>query len=244
VKTTNETYPELISLACHEFRGAAGVVGGYLRMVQTDRKEKLSPRHRKLVEEAAKSCAKFSAIVEELSQVSKLDDGRLKLKAKPLDVFSLVEEVAELVHEAKEREVFLTVSGPATGARLSGDAELLKQAFDGIFRAIVREKARDCTVVVERRIENIDGHASAILIVAEADSVQVAYDREAGPFLFLHRGGVGLALPLARRVIEAHGGRLWAPLPEEGLPESGAMPKDVLARSSAIISLPITELPR
>jgi signal transduction histidine kinase len=244
VKTTNESYPKLISLGVHEFRGAAGVVSGYLRMLQSDTNEPLTPRHRKLVEEAAKSCAKFSAIIEELSEVGKLDDGRAPLQMKPLDAFGLVEEVAELVHEAKEREVFLTVGGPAIGAPVSGDAKRLRHAFDGIFRAIVREKARHCTVVVERRLEKIDGRAMAVLVVAEADSVQAAYDREPGPFFYLDRGGVGLALPLARRVIEGHGGRLWSPFPVEGLPESGEMPKDPLARGSAIIALPITESAR
>jgi signal transduction histidine kinase len=244
VQSPKESYPQLISLAVHEFRGSAGVVSGYLRMLQNDTNEALSPRHRKLIEEAAKSCAKFSAIVEELSEVGKLDDGRSTLVRKPLDAFRLVDEVAELVHEAKEREVFLTVSGPGVGAPMSGDPSRLRQAFDGIFRAIVREKPRHCTVVVERRIENIADRASAILIVAEADSVQAAYDREAGPFLYQDRGGLGLALPLARRVIEGHGGRLWAPFPVEGLPEPGQMPKDPLARGSAIISLPITESAR
>jgi len=244
VQTPKETYPQLISLACHEFRGPAGVVGGYLRMLQRDTDESLTPRHRKLIDEAAKSCARFSQIVEELSAVGKLDDGRIPMERKPIDLFKLVAEVAELVHETREREVFLTVSGPSIGAPMLGDAKLLRQSLDGVFKAIVREKTRHSTVVVERRIEKTNDGPAAILIVAEADSVQAAYDREPGPFLYMDRGGVGLALAIARRVIEGHGGRLWAPFPVEGLPEPGQMPKDPLARGSAIISLPTTESAR
>ena len=34
--TTEESYPKLISLAVHELRTPASVVGGYLRMLQRD----------------------------------------------------------------------------------------------------------------------------------------------------------------------------------------------------------------
>ena len=241
METPKRTYPELISLAVHEFRGPISVVGGYLRMLQRDKDETLSPRHRKLIDAAADSCARLAAIVEELSQLGKLDDGRVPLTRKPLDAFSLVDEVAALVHEAKEREVTLKVRGLSTGAPMSGDEQRLRQAFTGIFRAIVREKPPNVTVVAERRIEQVDGRATAVLIVADEASVQAAYDREPGPF-DEDRGGVGLALPLARRVIEGHGGRLWAPMPSDGqLPEPGRPSVDPLTRGSAIIFLPITE---
>jgi hypothetical protein len=97
-------------------------------------------------------------------------------------------------------------------------------------------------VVAERRIEKIDGRATAIVIVAEESSVQAAYDREPGPF-DEKRGGMGLALPLARRVIEGHGGRIWAPAAIGGPREPGSSSwnDDPLARGSAVISLPITE---
>lgn len=241
METPKRTYPQLISLAVHEFRGPTSVVSGYLRMLQRDKDETLSARHRKLIDAAAESCARLAAIVEELSEVGKLDDGRASLERKLLDAFPLVDEVAALVHEAREREVTLQVRGLTAGASMAGDRRRLRQAFNGVFRAIVREKGPNATVVADRRIERIDGRATAILIVAEEASVQAAYDREPGPF-DEDRGGVGLALPLARRVIEGHGGRLWAPMPSDGhLPEPGRPSNDPLARGSAIISLPITE---
>jgi K+-sensing histidine kinase KdpD len=243
VKTTHESYPQLISLAVHEVRGPASVVSGYLRMLQRDDQETLAPRHRKMIDEAAKSCARLAAIVEELSELGKLDDGRVGLARQPLDLFQLVDEVAALVHEARDREVTLEVRGLAKGAAVSGDAKRLRHAFDGVFRAIVREKMANTVVVAERRIEQIDGRATAIVIIAEEESVQAAYDREPGPF-DEERGGVGLALPLARRVIGGHGGRLWAPLPIGEPDEPGRPSKDPLTRGSAIISIPITELSR
>ena len=74
-----------------------------------------------------------------------------------------------------------------------------------------------------------------MVIVSEEATVQEAYDREPVSF-FEKRGGLGLALPLAGRVIEGHGGRLSSPKP--------LLEDDPLTRGSAIISLPITELKR
>jgi signal transduction histidine kinase len=241
-----DTYPQLLSLAVHEFRTPASVVGGYLRMLQRDTDAPLSDRQRKMIDEAEKSCSRLVAIVAELSDVAKMDAGTIAMARQPIDAFSLVGQVAELVHEARDRDVRLDVRGPAEGAPLSGDATRLKNAFDAIFRAILREKPGQCTVVAERRIQTIEGRKHALFIVAEDASVQTAYDRQPGPF-DEKRGGMGLALPLARRVIEAHGGRIWSPAsiaPAASAEHAGSASDDPLVRGSAIISLPITELSR
>jgi K+-sensing histidine kinase KdpD len=221
--------PHLLSLAVHEFRTPASVVGGYLRMLQRDTDPPLSERQRHMVDEAEKSCARLVAIVSELSDIGKLDGGLIALARLPLDLFSLVGEVAELVHEARDREVHLELRGPNTGAPMAGDAPRLKAAFDAVFRAILREKPGPATVIAERRIDVRDGRSSAVVIVSDVASVQQAYEREPAPF-DEHRGGMGLALPLARRVFDGHGGRLWSPKPSGG--------DDAVARGSAIVSLP------
>jgi signal transduction histidine kinase len=223
---------QLLSLAVHEFRTPASVVGGYLRMLQRDSDPPLSERQRRMVDEAERSCARLVAIIGELSDIGKLDGGAISLVRQPLDLFSLVDEVAELVHEAKDREVLLTVRGSNSGAPMAGDPPRLRAAFDAIFRAILREKPGPASVVAEWRLEARAGGTSAVLIVSDDASVQQAYERTPGPF-DEKRGGLGLALPLARLVIEGHGGRL-----------SSAAGDDALARGSAVISLPITELKR
>jgi signal transduction histidine kinase len=243
VETPKDNYPQLISLAVHEFRTPASVVGGYLRMLQRDTDTPVNDRQRTMIDAAEKSCARLVAIVAELSDVGKLDSGLVSLARQPLDAFALIDDVAGLVHEAKDREVHLEVRGPATGATMPGDAPRLRQAFDAIFRAILREKPSRSIVVAERRIETTGGRPSAIFIVADKASVQAAYERAPGPF-DERRGGMGLALPLARRVIEGHGGRIWAPAAIGGESEPGHASTDPLTRGTAIISLPITELPR
>jgi signal transduction histidine kinase len=232
VAIPNESYPPLLSLAVHEFRTPASVIGGYLRMLQRDIDAPLTDRQRKMIEEAENSCARLVALFAELSDISKLDAGIVALSLKPMDAFSLLAEVAEHVHEPEDRDVHLKVQGLETGARMPGDATRLRSAFGAVCQALLREKAGPCTMVADRRVETRDGRACAVIVVAEEASVQDAYDRPAGPF-DEHRGGLGLTLPLARRVIEGHGGRIWSP--------AAAADNDPLTRGSAIISLPMTE---
>jgi signal transduction histidine kinase len=233
--TTVEDYPRLLSLAVHEFRTPASVVGGYLRMLQRDA-EPLTPRQRKMIDEAEKSCARLVTLIGEMSDIGKLDSGALALMHQPLQLGPLLAEVAEHVHEAKDRDVRLVLRDDGSSAPLSGDAVRLRSTFDAIFRAILREKAGPATVVANRRCERIDGRPWCLVVVADESSVQDVYNRPRDAF-DEKRGGMGLALPLARRVIEGHGGHLWSPAPESGRSEA----EDATARSSAFVALPLTE---
>ena len=158
METAKHSYSQLLSLAVHELRTPASVVGGYLRMLrQWDTDSTLTDRQRRMIEDAERSCARLVEIVGELSDVAKLDAGLIKLAQQPTDAFALVAEVADLVHEARDREVRFEARGEAEGATMSGDAPRLRSAFDAIFRAILREKPGQCLVVAERRIERVDG---------------------------------------------------------------------------------------
>ena len=221
------SYPQLLSLAVHELRTPASVVGGYLRMLQRDSEQPLSERHRKMVDEAEKSCTRLVALIAELSDVGKLDAGTFALARQPLDLFALIGELAEHVHEARDREVQFHVRGDAAGAWLEGDAPRLRTTFDAIFRTILREKAGPSVVVADRRLEVVGGRRCGVVIVADEPSVQAAYESPAGLF-DEKRGGMGLALPIARRIIERHGGRIWSPATEP------------LSRAAIVVTIPVT----
>src|SRR5436190_22311816 len=89
-----QAYSRLLSLAVHELRTPASVVGGYLRMLQRDSDPPLADRQRRMIDEADKSCARLVALIAELSEVSRLDSGVTTLVREPVDLFPLVEDVA------------------------------------------------------------------------------------------------------------------------------------------------------
>jgi signal transduction histidine kinase len=70
--------------------------------------------------------------------------------------------------------------------------------------------------------------------IAAEHLVQQSYDAPRAAFEE-KRGGLGLALPLARRVVERHGGRVWSP---------SASAESSTNRSAILFSVPLPELSR
>jgi signal transduction histidine kinase len=210
--SATEAYAKLLSLASHEFRTPASVVGGYLRMLQRDTESALSDRQRKMIDEAEKSCTRIVALLAEMSELARLDAGTAAWCASNFDLFRALGDVAPTVLESKDRGVELDIRGAEDGATISADPDRIKDAFAALFRAVLREQPSSCKVAVERRLvkPSVNGVGNgagdtAQIAIAHEEEVSRVWTTMPAPFNE-HRGGLGLTLPIARRVIERAGG--------------------------------------
>ena len=227
-------YTRIISLAVHEMRTPASVVGGYLRMLLNDTTPPLEARQRRMLEEAEKSCGRLVALLNELSDLGKLDSGAATIRSERFDVFHLVREVAANVHEAEDRDVRLVPHGLFTGGFIDGDRARLRSAIEFVLRAVLREQPTATTVVADARCLVRDGRPTAHIVVAPEPDIDRASASPVGRFDD-QRGGLGLGLPIARRVITRFGGQVWSPVPMDG----SELPLG--SRGAIVVSIPLVE---
>jgi signal transduction histidine kinase len=155
----------------------------------------------RMIDEAARSCARIAEIAEELSALARLGDATAGTAGGSVDVFGLAADLAAV--RRADSPIAVVFRGPSSGASVAGDRDRLRTALDAVTRAVIREQAAD-TVVIDCRLST--GGGATILIAPERD-VDAAWLQGGAPF-DEYRGGMGLALPLARCVIEQHGGRI------------------------------------
>jgi signal transduction histidine kinase len=202
-----------MSLAVHELRTPVTVVGGYLRMLLREQGGPLTERQRKMLEEAERSCGRLGALVSEMSDFGKLEAGELTLARQDVDIAGLIAELAGGMLEGADRGVRLEVRGVDEPVPVTGDRTRLSAALKALMHAALRERGEPGAIIVECSIEGgrngqryalvrIGDETALPLLSAPADETMPAYD--------VWRGGLGLALPVARRVIEGHGGTLWS----------------------------------
>jgi signal transduction histidine kinase len=206
--STDDDYRRLLSLIAHEMRSPGAVVAGYLRMLKGPSTTEMPNREQKMIEEANRSCARLLHIVQELSDFGELSSNG-DLKRAPLSIFTLAEDVVQAASD-EGSDVTFVVDDADRDAMVEGHEPRLKQAIAALVAALVRE--RGSAPVETRAFAHRDGSAMALLTFGEPGSVGSAGDalrHQQLPF-DRWRGGMGLSLPIAHRIVEAHHGRLWA----------------------------------
>jgi signal transduction histidine kinase len=206
--TTEHALTQAVSLATHEFRTPLTVVAGYVGMLLRGQGGPLTDAQRKMLQEAASSCAKMSAIADEMSDYAKLQDGRAALAQRPFDLAALMTEVASSMQENPDRVARIEVRGCEHPIMVSGDRGRMKQALGALMHSALREQGEPIVVVAECTM------ASGAVVITVSDPALASVLREGPrltpPFAEEWWGGTGFSRPLARWIIEAHGGALWS----------------------------------
>jgi len=209
------TLPRAFSLAVHELRTPVTVVAGYLRMLLREQAGPLNEKQKKMLEEADRSCGRIGSLVAEMSEFGKLEAGELAFARQEFDIAALVQELASGLHDGEDRGVQLEarVSLPADmkEIKVTGDRVRIGAAVRALMQSAVRERVEPGVVVARVSARTGTPGWGVLAIGDEAALPELEDGASAPPPQFDEwRGGLGIALPVARRVIEAHGGALWA----------------------------------
>ena len=210
---TDPKLPELLSVSVHEFRSPVTVVAGYIRMLLKDRAGSITDQQRRLLEDAEKSCARLSALLGEMSDLSNLEGGKAPFNRSRTDLRSLLTEAVAALAPVSDREIEVELTTGTGTAIVNADAVRLRGAFTSLVHAVRREVVASPRLHVRERIGEYGGRPASWIAIGGADRIgdlEVATPEDLTTF-DEWRGGCGLSLPVARRIIAAHGGAVWSP---------------------------------
>ena len=198
VPSTDPRWPKVLSLSVHEFRTPMTVVAGYIRMLLKDRAGPLSDQQRKLLEEAEKSCARLSALLAEVSELSNLEAGTAPLNKGQVDLNAALRDAVNGLAPLPDRDVPVALDLDGAPRPVSADPVRMTQAFGAVIAAIRREMVGDEPA---GRAGACGGRRRTKCCWATGrQSPRWTREDPAGRGVFDEwRGGVGLSLAVARR---------------------------------------------
>jgi signal transduction histidine kinase len=155
---------------------------------------------------------RLSSMVNDLNDSAQLEASRMRLKPTRLDLGAVAREVVNRVPGAASRT---TLRLPAGGVLfVKGDAERLEQVMTNLLSNALKYGAPDTEIVLELR--ECDEDAEVLVVNSgpgiSADELPRLFDRymRSRTVRREETKGLGLGLYIAKGLVQAHGGRIWA----------------------------------
>jgi two-component system sensor histidine kinase BaeS len=200
----------MVADVAHELRAPLTNILGELESLQ----DGVRPFDRERVDSLHAEILALAALVDDLQDLALADAGQMSLEKAPLDLRTLAERVVSASQAAADEAgiVLATAGGPWVPAQ--GDERRLAQVVRNLVQNALAHTPAGGVVTVSVRREA----ARARLEVADTGE---GIPEEALPFVFERffrvdhsrsraTGGAGLGLAIARKIVEAHGGRIGA----------------------------------
>ena len=202
----------------HDLRAPLRAIAGYARIVEEDYAAQIDAEGKRLLDRIAGGAIRMGELIDDLLDFSRI--GRAELKKMPIEMTGLVREaLGEMPEAGSGHRLQMRIDElPAAVA----DRGLLRQVWTNLLsNAIKYSRQRDpATIEVGGAIEGNEAH----YFVRDNGA---GFDMQYAGKLFqvfqrLHRDpafeGTGVGLAIVARVVQRHGGRVWA----EAAPDKGA----------------------
>lgn len=210
IRDSMETQRRFLSDVSHELRTPIAVIRAnnelLLRHPDTSVESNLDQ-----VEAVAEESEHMTRMVDDLLTLARADEGRLQLDQAPIDLAALVEDVTRDMAAVAELHG-IQLSAECSPVRVSGDAGRMRQLVLILVDNAIKYTPRGGTVRVvcqrERGRAELSVEDSGPGI--SADDQKRVFDRffRAEKSRSRGLGGSGLGLAIARRIAEAHGGKI------------------------------------
>jgi len=221
-----------LASAAHELKTPLAVIKGYYDLLLTGSLGKLSEKQRDILEESKESCERLVRLVSMFLNYSALESGKLVLQLRENDLRDCLTEMASRWSEAFQRKgVKLEINMDPSIPTFKFDYQKVQQvAFNLLDNALKHTPSGGMVVLAarphfwERRVADVaPAEERRRFRLPRPNSVEVSVsDSGAGiapehhqeifeDFMRVDKNtsGMGLGLAIAKRLIQAHRGKIW-----------------------------------
>ncbi len=213
LKGLDKLKTEFLSLASHQLRSPLTAIKGYTSMILEGDYGKISEKTKEAVDRVYESSKNLTVIVEDLLNVSKIEQGGMKYEMAPFSLAEIANDMAkDLSITAEKRGLKLSYAGDTDkDCMVNGDKEKIRQVvLNFIDNAIKYTKTGSVDVSVHK-------NGDKVVFAVKDTGMGMTPEIKATLFQKFARGdgarmnttGSGLGLYLAKEIVEAHKGRVW-----------------------------------
>jgi signal transduction histidine kinase len=216
IGASDRVWEEFLAHAAHEIKNPLASIKGYADLLLRRAAKDPADPYRKGLSTISQQVGRTTTLLDQISDITRLDAGRLPIDRHTTDFAMIVDRVVQ-EYQAADQQHTVAFDGSDTAllgrfdevrmAQVVGAVigNALKFSFDG---GVVR--------VLLRRLEANDGTALARLAVSDT-GVGVPDDEQERVFERFFRGsnvrgtyaGLGIGLYIARAIVDLHGGQIW-----------------------------------
>lgn len=211
---------EFLAVLSHELRTPLNAILGWIKLLRKGHLEQATVN--RALEVIDRNTAFQVQMIEELLDLSRIIQGKLKLEIHPVNLASIVEATAETLRpaaEAKSVKVQLSLDD-SNLSMIPGNANRLQQVCWNLLSNAIKFTPSGGQVTV--RLQKVDAYAqlqvadTGIGISADFLPHVFEYFRQADASTTRSTGGLGLGLTISRHLVEMHGGTINAASLGEG----------------------------
>lgn len=217
VKVTNQIKSNFLSLASHELRTPLGIIIGYATFLQESTKGE-STEH---VNQVLGAASQMRSLLSQMNNLTLLQADEMEMRPMKISIQDVLNfAIDEIKYFAARRDLQLVFAFEEDPIFVNVDPEKTALAFVNLLNNAIRFSPEKTEITIgavkqEKQVMIwIEDHGIGIPV----DKLQKIFEEfyQIEPPNTRHYGGLGIGLTIAKGLIEAQGGNIWAESAGEG----------------------------
>jgi signal transduction histidine kinase len=203
---------QFLNLASHELRGPLTVIRGYVSMLEGGLLGNLNERGRKAVPVISAKVMEMNALIEQMIEAARLEDGALMLRSEDADLRDIVSAAVDSARPAVDDEHQILVECPEQPVRVRVDAERVKTIIANLISNAIKYSPAggpvECELVNRGGIARVTVTDKGVGIAKEDLPILFTRFGRVSTSQTVHLPGTGLGLYLGRQLARLQGGEI------------------------------------